>query len=82
MKHKEKVGNPEIKGFTTFGFEHGGLMRLVYQGGSGRGVILMHEVPGLYPLVIAFGRRLVREGFRVYMPSLVGKSLEKVVPVT
>ncbi|MCB9683468.1 MAG: dienelactone hydrolase [Alphaproteobacteria bacterium] len=32
----------------------------------------MHEVPNLHPGVIRFGQRLVDEGFRVWMPSLMG----------
>jgi dienelactone hydrolase len=35
-------------------------------------VIVMHEVPGLIPEVVAFGRRLIDVGFTVYLPSLFG----------
>jgi len=49
-----------------------GATRAVYRGGSGPAVIVIHEVPGLYPEVVAFGRRLIDEGFTVYMPSLFG----------
>jgi dienelactone hydrolase len=35
-------------------------------------VIVIHEVPGLYPAVAKFGRLVARAGFTVYMPSLLG----------
>lgn len=46
--------------------------RPVYRRGSGPAVIVIHEVPGLHPLVVAFGDRLVEAGFTVFMPSLFG----------
>jgi dienelactone hydrolase len=49
-----------------------GVTRQVFRGGAGPAVIVMHEVPGLYPEVVAFGRRLIDAGFTVYMPSLFG----------
>ncbi|HFE46935.1 MAG TPA: dienelactone hydrolase [Nannocystis exedens] len=49
-----------------------GETREVFRQGSGPAVIVMHEVPGLYPEVAEFGRRVAREGFTVYMPSLLG----------
>ena len=47
--------------------------RTVFKQGTGPAVVVMHEVPGLYPGVADFGRKVVREGFTVYMPSLVGE---------
>lgn len=44
----------------------------VYRAGSGPGVIVVHEVPGITPPVAAFARRLVDRGFTVLMPSLFG----------
>lgn len=49
-----------------------GETRQVFVKGEGPAVVVMHEAPGLYPGVADFGRRVVDEGFRVYMPSLVG----------
>src|SRR5688572_13297683 len=49
-----------------------GETRRVYRKGRGPAVIVMHEIPGLYPEVVAFARRVVDAGFTVYMPSLVG----------
>jgi dienelactone hydrolase len=50
-----------------------GVTRTVYRGGTGPAVIVMHEVPGLHPGVVAFGRRVIAAGFSVYMPSLFGE---------
>lgn len=36
-------------------------------------IIVMHEVPGIYPAVIDFAERLLQEGYCVYMPSLLGE---------
>ncbi len=46
--------------------------RPVYRRGSGPAVIVIHEIPGLHPLVIAFADRLVAAGMTVFMPSLFG----------
>jgi len=43
-----------------------------YRRGSGPGVIVIHEVPGITPLVTAFADEVVDAGFTVIMPSLVG----------
>lgn len=40
----------------------------VYVRGNGKGVILMHELPGLTPECLEFADYLVKEGFRVYLP--------------
>lgn len=50
-----------------------GVTRTVFRGGAGPAVIVMHEVPGLYPSVVAFGRRLIDRGMSVYFPSLLGE---------
>ena len=55
-----------------FEFTHGGLSRTVFRTGMGPAVIVMHEVPGLYPEVVDFGRAVAAEGLTVFMPSLAG----------
>jgi dienelactone hydrolase len=64
-------GSP-LDGFAESTFTHAGVSRQVYRGGTGPAVIVIHEVPGLHPEAIAFGRRVVDAGFSVYMPSLFG----------
>ena len=44
----------------------------VYRAGTGPGVIVVHEVPGITPPVADFARRVVDRGFTVLMPSLFG----------
>ncbi|HUV09836.1 MAG TPA: dienelactone hydrolase family protein [Acidimicrobiia bacterium] len=61
-----------LDGFTATEFSHDGITRPVYAAGTGPAVIVMHEIPGLHPGVIDFGRRVVDRGFHVRMPSLFG----------
>jgi dienelactone hydrolase len=62
-----------LEGFNESTFEHDGYSRPIYSAGSGPAVIVIHEVPGITPLVAAFARRVVDRGFSVRMPSLFGK---------
>ncbi|CAN5688741.1 dienelactone hydrolase family protein [soil metagenome] len=43
-----------------------------YRKGTGPGVIVIHEIPGLTPAVIGFGEEVVEAGFTVVMPQLFG----------
>lgn len=61
-----------IDGFTLTTFTHDGVSKDVYRAGSGPGVVVISEMPGITPNVAAFGRRLVDAGFTVAMPSLFG----------
>jgi dienelactone hydrolase len=62
-----------VPGFDRTTFAHDGREHEVYQAGSGPAVIVIHEIPGLHPGMISFGRRLVDAGYRVYLPSLFGR---------
>ena len=44
----------------------------VWRKGSGPGVIVMHEIPGITPEVVAFVEEVVAAGHTVLMPSLFG----------
>ncbi|GAB2760256.1 dienelactone hydrolase family protein [Nocardioides salsibiostraticola] len=44
----------------------------IYRKGSGPGVIVIHEIPGLTDKVIGFGEEVVAAGYTVVMPSLFG----------
>ena len=57
---------------TTFAYD--GIERPLYVRGSGPGIVVMHEIPGIYPAVIEFAERLVEAGYRVYLPELVGQA--------
>ncbi len=58
--------------FETFEFSHDGATRTVYKQGSGPGVVVMHEIPGITPPVAEFARRVAAAGFTVYMPHMFG----------
>jgi dienelactone hydrolase len=53
--------------FTAAGYTHD-----VYRRGDGPGVVLIPEMPGLTPHVLALGNHLVDNGFTVAAPSLFG----------
>jgi len=61
-----------IDGFSSSAFTHDGVSRTVYRRGSGPGVLIMHEVPGITPDVSDFARRVADDGFTVALPSLLG----------
>jgi dienelactone hydrolase len=61
-----------LTGFTESRFTHDGMTRSVFAAGSGPAVIVIHEIPGLHPGVVAFAQRVVDAGFSVRMPSLFG----------
>jgi dienelactone hydrolase len=50
-----------------------GTTRPTYRKGSGPGVIVIHELPGISPKVVDFGEELVHAGYTVVMPVLFGK---------
>lgn len=54
-------------------FNDGRWTRTVFRKGSGPAVIIIHEVPGLHPLVVAYAEKVVAAGFTVLLPSLFGK---------
>jgi dienelactone hydrolase len=59
-------------GFRKTTFSHNGEARVVYRGGSGPGVVIVHEIPGLTPQVAAFGVRVAGQGFTAVLPVLFG----------
>jgi dienelactone hydrolase len=61
-----------LAGFAVSTFTHDGRTHEVYRAGAGPAVIVIHEVPGLTPRVLDFGRRVVEAGFTAYLPSLFG----------
>src|SRR6478736_2931548 len=63
-----------LDGFTTTEFTRDGATRTVYRAGSGPGIVVMSEMPGITPNVAAFAQRLVDAGFTVAMPDMFGET--------
>lgn len=61
-----------LDGFQKDSFAAHGRRSDVYRIGSGPAVIVIHEVPGITPLVANFARRVAGEGMTAVMPSLFG----------
>lgn len=62
-----------LDGWSRSTFTAAGFTREVYRRGTGPGVVVVHEVPGITPRVAQFANELVERGFTVLMPSLVGE---------
>jgi dienelactone hydrolase len=61
-----------LKDYTPFEFDNGRWVRTVYRRGTGPAAIIIHEMPGLHPLVIRFADRVAAAGMTVFLPSLFG----------
>ena len=66
---------PTIDGYPDFEpgtYTFNGVSRAVYKSGEGPAIIVIHEIPSIYDDVCDFARRLNKEGFTTYLPSLLG----------
>lgn len=61
-----------LQGFEIAPFTHAGVTRPIYRRGSGPGVVVMHEIPGITPEVAGFAIRVAEEGFSVFLPHMFG----------
>jgi dienelactone hydrolase len=61
-----------LDGWARGTFTSDGWTRAVFTRGTGPGVIVIHEIPGITPRVAAFANDVAEAGFTVVMPSLVG----------
>ena len=64
-----KAPEADLTGWTSAPFTGGGYTHDVYRKGEGPGVVLIPEMPGLTPQVLALGNHLVDNGFTVAAPS-------------
>ena len=69
-----------LKDYTKFDFGDGRWTRPVYRKGHGPGVIIIHEMPGLHPLVVRFADRVVDAGMTAFLPVLFGQPGRPVSP--
>jgi dienelactone hydrolase len=61
-----------LDGWTPGSLTAAGFTRPTFRRGSGPGVVVIHEIPGVTPKVAAFANDVVDAGFTVVMPSLMG----------
>lgn len=61
-----------LAGWVPGEFAAAGMTFPTYRRGTGPGVVVVHEVPGITPLVTRFANEVVERGFTVVMPSLLG----------
>jgi dienelactone hydrolase len=62
-----------LASYDRFEFDDGRWTRPVYRRGAGPVVIVIHEMPGLHPLVLRFADRVAAAGMTVFLPSLFGE---------
>jgi dienelactone hydrolase len=62
----------DLSGWVREPFSAAGFTYDVYRKGAGPGVVLIPEMPGAHPGVLALGNHLVDSGFTVVIPSLYG----------
>ena len=61
-----------LAGFETTEFTHAGSTKQVFRAGTGPGILVMTEMPGITPRVVEFAQRLVDAGYTVALPDLFG----------
>ena len=68
----DRVDDGVLAGWERSSFTSAGITHDTFRRGSGPGVIVVHEIPGITPKVIEFADDVVAAGFTVVMPSLLG----------
>jgi dienelactone hydrolase len=68
----EQSTNEILDGWDVGEFSAADMTYPTYRRGSGPGVVVIHEIPGVTPLVAKFANEVVERGFTVIMPSLTG----------
>jgi dienelactone hydrolase len=61
-----------LSNYDVDDFTHNSVTHRVYRKGTGPGVVVMAEIPGITPKVIEFADAVVARGMSVAMPSLFG----------
>ncbi|MGZ4640640.1 MAG: dienelactone hydrolase family protein [Blastococcus sp.] len=72
MSSSPETANP-LAGWECAPFTAAGVTHDVYTRGTGSGVVLLPEIPGLTPAVMGLADHLVDAGFTVAVPSLYGQ---------
>src|SRR5262245_56473349 len=63
-----------LDGFDVSEFTDGDITHPVYVRGSGPGVLLLHELPGMVPQCVDLATHIAAQGFTVFMPLLFGEA--------
>ena len=73
----------DLRAFQRFDFTdpEGRWTRPVYRRGAGPAVIVIHEMPGLHPLVLRFASRVAEAGMTVFCPHLFGEAGKPIRPL-
>src|SRR4051812_49679058 len=74
--HDQPMTEPSssvIAGWAVEPFTNAGITHDLYTRGSGPGVVLLPEIPGMTPEVMGLADHLVDAGFTVAVPSLFGE---------
>jgi dienelactone hydrolase len=74
--------DPVLDGWEPGEFTAAGITHPTYRRGTGPGVVVVHEIPNITPLVTRFANEVVDRGFTVVMPSLVGTPGKAPSPVS
>lgn len=62
-----------LAGWSARSFTFDAATHVSYRKGSGPGVVVIHEIPGITPTVMRFAEDVVAAGYTVEMPLLVGE---------
>lgn len=62
-----------LEDWTLGEHTYDGTTHPTYRRGTGPGVVVIHEIPGMTPQVIEFAEEVVAAGFTVVMPHLFGE---------
>lgn len=63
---------PRLPGWVEGSHTADGRTHPTYRRGTGPGVVVIHELPGITPEVVTFAEEVVDAGFTVVMPNLFG----------
>jgi dienelactone hydrolase len=63
-----------LESWTAGSHTVGAITHPTFRKGTGPGVIVIHEIPGITPAVLQFAEDVVARGFTVVMPSLFGRA--------
>jgi dienelactone hydrolase len=66
------MSDEQLEGWQRDEFTSAEITRAYYRKGEGPAVVVIHEIPGITPLVQRFAEEVVERGFTVVMPDLMG----------